>query len=291
MAGRMEGKVSFITGAGRGQGRAHAVKQASEGADIIAVDICADIRSVPYPMATWDDLQETKRLVEKTGRRCVAVKADVRDRGQLQAALDEGLAELGSLTTVCANAGVLPLAMGDPHPLDFQDAVDVDLIGVMNTVAVSVPHLLPHGRRASIIITGSTAAQQPNSFNNPIMGPGGSGYSWAKTTLLTYTEQMAMHLAPHGVRVNAVHPTNCSTHLMHNDGIYSVFRPDLETGSVSRDDFALAARAYHAVPEPWIQPDEVADLVLYLASDESRSVTGDNIRIDLGVVIKGLPGQ
>ena len=294
MTGRMEGKVSFITGAGRGQGRAHAVKQASEGADIIAIDICADIPSVPYPMASWDDLQETKRLVEKAGRRCVAVKADVRDRNQLRAALDEGLAELGRLTTVCANAGVLPLAMGEPEPLDFQDAVDVDLIGVMNTVAVTVPHLLPHGRGASIIITGSTAAQQPHSFSSDprqIMGLGGSGYGWAKTTLISYIEHMAMHLAPHGVRVNGVHPTNCSTHLMHNQGIYSVFRPDMEAGSVGEDDFAVAACHYHAVPEPWIQPDEVADLVLYLGSDESRSVTAENIRIDLGVVVKGLPSR
>lgn len=294
MTGRMEGKVSFITGAGRGQGRAHAVKQAGAGAGIIAVDICEDIPSVPYPMATWDDLQETKRLVEKTGRRCVAVKADVRKRDELKAALDEGLAEFGRLTTVCANAGVLPLAMGDPEPLDFQDAVDVDLIGVMNTVAVSVPHLLPHGRGASIIITGSTAAQLPHSFSGSssrIMGPGGSGYGWAKTTLISYIEHMAMHLGPHGVRVNGVHPTNCSTHLMHNDGIYSVFRPDLETGSVSRDDFAVAGRAFHPVPVPWIEPDEVADLVLYLASDESKSVTAENIRIDLGAVVKGLPSQ
>lgn len=294
MTGRMEGKVSFITGAGRGQGRAHAVKQASEGADIIAVDICEDIPSVPYPMASWDDLQETKRLVEKAGRRCMAVKADVRKRDQLEAALGEGLAEFGSLTTVCANAGVLPLAMGDPEPLDFQDAVDVDLIGVMNTVAVSVPHLLPHGRGASIIITGSTAAQLPHSFggaSSRIMGPGGSGYGWAKTVLVSYIEHMAMHLGPYGVRVNGVHPTNCNTHLMHNDGIYSVFRPDMETGSVSRDDFAVAGRAFHPVPVPWIEPDEVADLVLYLASDESKSVTAENIRIDLGAVVKGLPSQ
>ena len=294
MAGRMEGKVSFITGAGRGQGRAHAVKQASEGADIIAVDICEDIPSVPYPMSSWEDLQETKALVEKTGRRCVAVKADVRIREQLKAAADEGVAELGTITTVCANAGVLPLAMGDPQPLDFQDAVDVDLIGVMNTVAVTVPHLLPHGRGASIIITGSTAAQQPHSFASEprqIMGSGGSGYGWAKMLIIPYVEHMAMHLAPHGVRVNGVHPTNCDTHLMHNQGIYSVFRPDLETFNVAKEDFAVAARHYHAIPEEWIAPEEVADLVLYLASDESRAVTAENIRIDLGVVVKGLPSR
>jgi NAD(P)-dependent dehydrogenase (short-subunit alcohol dehydrogenase family) len=161
MAGRMEGKVSFITGAGRGQGRAHAVKQASEGADIIAIDICEDIESNPYPMSSWDDLLETKSLVESHGRRCVAIKADVRDRAQLRAAVDEGVAQLGSLTTVCANAGILPMAMGDPNPLDFQDAVDVDLLGVMNAVTVAVPHLLQGEAGGSIIITGSTAAMMP----------------------------------------------------------------------------------------------------------------------------------
>ena len=155
MAGRMDGKVSFITGAGRGQGRAHAVKQASEGADIIAIDICEDIESNPYPMSSWEDLQETKSLVEGHGRRCVAVKADVRDRPQLRAALDDGVAQLGTLTTVCANAGILPMAMGDPNPLDFQDAVDVDLLGVMNAVTVAVPHLLLAEAGGSIIITGS----------------------------------------------------------------------------------------------------------------------------------------
>src|SRR6516165_4230326 len=203
MAGRMAGKVSFITGAGRGQGRAHAVLQAREGADIIGIDICEDIKSNPYPMASWDDLMETKRLVEKEGRRCVAVKADVRNREQLADALNEGIAELGQLTTVMANAGILPLAMGDPEPMDFQDAVDVDLIGVMNTVAVSVPHLVPAGNGASIIITGSTAALIPNttSTTDPrmIMGPGGAGYSWSKQTLVGYTKEMALHLAHTGI--------------------------------------------------------------------------------------------
>jgi len=179
MAGRMEGKVSFITGAGRGQGRAHAVLQAREGADIIAVDICEDIKSNPYPMAGWDDLVDTKTLVEEAGRRCVAVKADVRDREELRRALNQGIAELGRLTTVMANAGILPLAMGEPEPMDFQDAVDVDLIGVMNTVAVAVPHLIPAGTGASIVITGSTAALIPNTTSSAdprmIMGPGGGG--------------------------------------------------------------------------------------------------------------------
>lgn len=296
MAGRMAGKVSFITGAARGQGRAHAALQAREGADIIAIDICEDIESNPYPMASWDDLMETKRLVEQAGRRCVAVKADVRNREQLDKALGQGLAELGQLTTVMANAGVLPLAMGDPQPMDFQDAVDVDLIGVMNTVAVSVPHLLPAGNGASIIITGSTAALIPNTTSTAdprmIMGPGGAGYSWSKQTLVGYTQEMALHLARTGIRVNVVHPTNCNTHLMNNEGIYQVFRPDIE-GPVTKEDFRPASESYHALPTPWLEPEDVAELVLFLASDAAKYMTGTSIPIDAGCMVKWPkgPGQ
>ena len=298
MTGRMLGKVSFVTGAGRGQGRAHAALQAREGADIIAVDICEDIESNPYPMASWDDLMETKRIVEEVGRRCVAVKADVRNREQLDKALGQGVAELGQLTTVMANAGILPLAMGDPKPMDFQDAVDVDLIGVMNTVAVSVPHLMLAGNGASIIITGSTAALIPNTISatadpRTIMGPGGAGYSWSKQTLVGYAQQMALHLAPTGIRVNVVHPTNCNTHLMNSEGIYQVFRPDLQDQPVTKEDFRLASVFYHALPTPWLEPEDVAELVLFLASDASKYMTGASIPIDAGCMIKwpNGPGQ
>ncbi|OBB19957.1 mycofactocin-coupled SDR family oxidoreductase [Mycolicibacterium elephantis] len=297
MAGRMEGKVSLITGAGRGQGRAHAVLQAREGADVIAVDICEDIESNPYPMASWDDLAETQRLVEKEGRRCVAVKADVRNREQLTDALNQGLAEFGRLTTVMANAGILPMAMGDPQPLDFQDAVDVDLIGVMNTVAVTVPHLVAAGTGASIIITGSTAALIPNTANDAndprtIMGPGGAGYSWSKQTLVGYTQQMALHLAPTGIRINVVHPTNCNTHLMNAQGIYQLFRPDLQ-GEISKEDFQPASEFYHALPTAWLEPEDVAELVLFLASDAAKHMTGASIPLDAGAMAKWPkgPGQ
>jgi SDR family mycofactocin-dependent oxidoreductase len=289
MAGLLDGKVCFITGAGRGQGRAHAVKQASEGAKIIAVDVCEDIESNPYPMSSWADLEDTKRLVEKTGSTCVIVKADVRDRSQLAGALAEGVAEFGRLTTVCANAGILPMAMGDPQPTDFQDAVDVDLIGVMNTVRVAIPHLVEAGREGSVIITGSTAGMMPNTLSptqdpKGLMGPGSAGYGWSKRILISFTEEMALHLAPYGVRVNCVHPTNVNTHLLHNEGLYGMFRPDLQ--EVSREDFIPASTAFQALPIPWLEPDDVADLVCFLASDASKNITGDNIRIDAGSLIK-----
>ena len=281
MAGRLEGKVAFITGAARGQGRSHAVRLAQEGADIIAVDICEQIESNPYPLATPEDLEETKRLVERLDRRIVTAKADVRERSQLRDALGAGVAELGRLDIVLANAGILPMAMGDPDPLDFVDATDVDLLGVMNAVAVALPHLPDH---SSIVVTGSTAAMLPGTTDNPAMGPGSAGYGWAKKTLMGYVEQMALHLAPKFIRVNCVHPTNVNTHLLHNDGLYSMFRPDLE--NPIREDVEPAFTTFQAMPIPYVEPVDISNLMLFLASDESRYITGQQIRVDAGSLLK-----
>jgi SDR family mycofactocin-dependent oxidoreductase len=281
MTGRLEGKVAFITGAGRGQGRSHAIRLAQEGADIIAVDICRQIQSNPYPLSSAEDLAETEREVKGLGRRIVARQADVRDRHELGEALQAGLTDLGHVEVVVANAGILPMAMGDPDPMDFQDAVDVDLVGVMNTVAVALPHL-PDA--SSIIITGSTAGMMPNTTGNPVMGPGGGGYGWSKRTLIGYSEQMALCLAPRFIRVNTVHPTNCNTDLLHNDGLYSLFRPDLE--HPTREDVLPAFTTFQAMPTPYVEPVDISNLVLFLASDESRYVTGQQIRVDAGSLLK-----
>jgi SDR family mycofactocin-dependent oxidoreductase len=281
MPGRLEGKVAFITGAARGQGRSHAVRLAEEGADIIAVDICRQIESNPYPLATPEDLAETALMVEKAGRRIVTRQADVRERTELREAVESGVTELGRLDIVVANAGILPMAMGDPDPMDFVDATDVDLLGVMNAVAVSVPHL---GRLASIVITGSTAAMMPNTTDNPAMGPGSAGYGWAKKTLISYGEEMALHLASRFIRVNVVHPTNVNTHLLHNDGLYGMFRPDLE--HPTREDAEAAFTAFQAMPIPYVEPVDISNLVLFLASDEARYITGQQIRVDAGSLLK-----
>jgi SDR family mycofactocin-dependent oxidoreductase len=288
MTGRVAGKVALVTGAARGQGRSHAVRLAEEGADIIAVDICEQIESNPYPLSTEADLAETAQQVEKLEQRIVTVKADVRERSQLRDAVAAGIAQLGHLDVVVANAGILPMAMGDPDPMDFVDATDVDLIGVMNTVAVSLPHL-PDG--ASIVITGSTAAMMPNTTDNPMMGPGSAGYGWAKRILIEYTEQIALQLAPRFIRANAVHPTNCNTHLLHNDGLYAMFRPDLE--HPTREDVEPAFTMFQAMPIPYVEPADISNVVLFLASDESRYVTGQQIRVDAGSLLKfpqGPPG-
>jgi SDR family mycofactocin-dependent oxidoreductase len=286
MAGRLEGKVAFITGAARGQGRAHAIAMAREGADIIAVDICRDIPSNPYPLANPDDLAETERSVKEVGRRAVARVADVRERHELRDAVETGLADLGKIDVVVANAGILPMAMGRPHDaMSFVDASDVDLLGVMNTVAVTIPHL---ANGASIIITGSTAGMIRGTTDNPNMGPGGRGYGWSKRVIIEYVEEMSLALADRMIRVNAIHPTNCNTHLLQNDGMYSMFRPDLTQAGkqATREEAEPLFTIFQAMPIPYIEPEDMANLGVFLASDESRYVTGQQIRVDAGSLLK-----
>lgn len=285
MAGKLEGKVAFITGAARGQGRAHAVAMAKEGADVIAVDICRDIPSNPYPLATPDDLSETERSVKELGRQVIARIADVRERHELREAVEAGLAAFGKIDVVVANAGILPMAMGKPDPMQFVDASDVDLVGVMNTVAVAVPHLTDG---ASVIVTGSTAGMIRGTTDNPNMGPGGAGYGWSKRIVMEYVEEMSLHLAPRMIRVNAIHPTNCNTHLLQNDGMYSMFRPDLTQAGTkaTREDAEPLFTIFQAMPIPYIEPEDMANLGVFLASDDSRYITGQQIRVDAGSLLK-----
>jgi SDR family mycofactocin-dependent oxidoreductase len=275
----MQGKVAFVTGAARGQGRSHATLLAAEGADIIAVDICEDIASNGYRLSTLADLEQTASEVEAMDRRIVARQADVRERSQLQAALEAGLAELGHVDVLVANAGICPI--GTPDVQAFVDAVDVDYVGVVNSVSVVLPHL-PSG--GSIVITGSTAGLRPGTTDNPALGPGGAGYSLAKQHLVSYTEALALQLGPKLIRVNAVHPTNCNTPILHQEKMYQIFRPDLK--NPTREDAEQAFLGYLAMPVPYIEPVDVSNLVLFLASDESRYVTGQNIRVDGGNLLK-----
>lgn len=285
MTGRLEGKVAFITGAARGQGRAHAIAMAREGADIIAVDICRNIESNPYPLATPDDLAETERSVKELGRRVLARVVDVRERNELRDAVEAGIADLGRIDIVVANAGILPMAMGKPDPMQFVDASDVDLLGVMNTVAVTIPHL-PDG--ASIIVTGSTAGMIRGTTDNPNMGPGGAGYGWSKRIVMEYVDEMCLHLAPRMIRINAIHPTNCNTALLQNDGMYSMFRPDLTQAGkkAKREDAEPLFTLFQAMPIPYVEPEDMANLGVFLASDDARYITGQHIRVDAGSLLK-----
>jgi SDR family mycofactocin-dependent oxidoreductase len=277
MPGRLEGQVAFITGAARGQGRAHAVRMAEEGADIIAVDICAQIESNLYPLATLEDLQETERAVKALGRQIVARVGDVRERGDLRAAVEEGVQQFGKIDILVAQAGILPMGQTD-DPMDFVDASDVDLLGVMNAVAVTLPHM-PNG--SSIIITGSTAAMMSGTVQG---APGGAGYAWAKNVLMGYTEQMALHLATRMTRVNCIHPTNCNTHLVQNEQVYKMFCPDIE--NPTREDAEPRFVYFQGMPIPYIEPEDTANLAVFLASDESRYITGQQIRIDAASLLK-----
>jgi SDR family mycofactocin-dependent oxidoreductase len=279
--GRVEDKVAFITGAARGQGRSHAVHLAEEGADIIAVDICEDITSNEYPLARPEDLDETVRLVEKTGRRIVPIQADVRDRQALAEALDRGITELGKLDVVVANAGICPLGEGLPVEA-FIDAVDVDLVGVINAVHVALPRL---GEGASIIMTGSVAGllSSASSGSGP-QGLGGAGYNLAKRVIVEYSTTLAVKLAPKSIRVNAVHPTNCNTDMLQSEPMYKTFRPDLANPTVAEAEEGF--RSFQAMPVPWVEPADISYAVVYLASDESRYITGLQLPVDAGATIK-----
>ena len=280
---RLTGKVALITGAARGQGRSHAVHLADEGADIIAVDICSDIASNEYPLATKADLDETAKLIEKSGRRVITAVADVRDRAALKKVIDDAVAELGELHVVVANAGICPQGSHIPYR-GFIDAFDVDFVGVVNTVHVGLEHLKEGG---SVIVTGSIAGlveQKDLATGGGPQGPGGAGYGMAKKMVRDYTKALALTMAPHNIRINTVHPTNVNTDMLHNLPMYRTFRPDLP--DPSREDAELVFPILQAMPIPYIEPEDVSHAVVFLASDESRYVTGQQLFIDGGAALK-----
>ncbi|HEU5026987.1 MAG TPA: mycofactocin-coupled SDR family oxidoreductase [Spirillospora sp.] len=279
--GRVDGKVAFITGAARGQGRSHAVRLAEEGADIIAVDLCQDYATVGYPLARPDDLKETVRLVEELGRRIVAVQADVREAAQLRDAVERGIAELGRLDIVVAQAGIAGMK-GQPPLQAWSDVVDTNLIGTINAVQAALPHL-PEG--GSIIATGSTAALMViGTIDEPGKDPGGHAYMYAKQALSQYIHELARNVARLKIRANVVHPTNCNTDMLQSEPMYRSFRPDLE--HPTRADAEPAFGVQQAMPVPYVEPRDISDMVLFLASDESRYVTGMQMRVDAGGYLK-----
>jgi SDR family mycofactocin-dependent oxidoreductase len=279
--GRVQGKVAFVTGAARGQGRSHAVRLAEEGADIIAVDLCENIDTIGYPMATLEDLEETAALIEKTGRRVVTAKADVRDASQLKAALEDGIAQLGGLDIVVAQAGVAGMK-GQPPLQAWIDVINTNLIGTINAIQVSLMHLK---EGASIIATGSTAAlMDTHQKNDPGNDPGGMAYVHSKRALSAYVHDLATELAARGIRANVVHPTNCNTNMLQSEPMYRSFRPDLEKPELK--DAEPVFYVQQAMKVPWVEPEDISNAVLWLASDEARFVTGAQLRIDAGGYLK-----
>ncbi|MDO3333902.1 mycofactocin-coupled SDR family oxidoreductase [Mycobacteroides abscessus] len=285
--GRVEGKVALVSGAARGQGRSHAQLLAAEGADIIAFDICADIETNDYPLARPEDLDETARLVEKEGRKAHTAIVDVRDRAAVQKAIDTAVAEYGRLDIIVANAGIAPLTANLPMQA-FVDAVDVDLIGVMNVIHAGLKYL---EAGASIVATGSLAAYlaslQGQSLGDGNAAPGGAGYAFAKQVVAHYVNDLALQLAPKFIRVNAVHPTNVNTDMLHNPTMYHTFRPDLE--NPTREDAELTFPVLNAIPVPYVEPSDISEAVVFLASDAARFVTGQQLRVDAGGYLKSFP--
>lgn len=278
--GTLDNKVAVVSGAARGQGRSHARALAAEGAHIIALDICADLEGNTYPLARPEDLEETARLVEKEGVRSHTVIVDVRERSAVWRAVAEGVEQLGRLDIVVANAGICPLGKGQTLQ-SWSDTIDTDLAGVFNVIQGSLPHL---GDGASIIATGSLAAQLGSATNQ---GPGGSAYSLAKQVVAHYVNDLAVQLAKKNIRVNAVHPTNVNTDMLHNEGMYKIFRPDLD--HPTREDAEAAFPAMQAMRVPYIEPNDVSDAVVFLASDAARYITGTQLRIDAGGYVKSVP--
>jgi (+)-trans-carveol dehydrogenase len=277
MAGRVEGKVAFITGAARGQGRSHAIRLAAEGADIIAVDICAQVGSVPYPMATTEDLAQTVKEVEALDRRIVATQADVRDYAGLKQALDDGVTQLGRLDIVCSNAGIF--STGRAAELDettWQDMIDINLTGMWHAVKAAIPHLIAGGRGGSIVITSSVLGLKP--AQNIVH------YVSAKHGVVGLMRTLALELAPNFIRVNTVNPTTVDTDMVQNETMYRLYRPDLD--NPGRQDMSEAAVGTNALPIPWVESVDVSDAVLFLASDEARYITGVTLPVDAGYFLK-----
>jgi (+)-trans-carveol dehydrogenase len=277
--GKLEGKVAFITGAARGQGRSHAVRLAQEGADIIAVDLCAQMGSVGYPMATEEDLAETVRQVEALDRRIVASVADVRDSAALKGAVDDGVAQLGRLDIVLANAGIATFAPVEDLTDDMWDEmIAVNLTGVFKTVRAAVPHIKAGGRGGAIVLTSSTAG---------IKGLANlAHYVAAKHGVVGLVKTMANEFAPDMIRVNSVHPTSVNTDMIHNEETYGLFRPDKPKSEVTREEAGESFKTMNALPIEWVEPVDISNAILFLVSDDARYVTGVQLPVDAGSVQK-----
>jgi SDR family mycofactocin-dependent oxidoreductase len=278
MAGRLEGKVAFITGAARGQGRSHAVRFAAEGADIIGVDICADIPDVGYPLATRADLDDTVAMVETLDRRMVAGVGDVRDRESLRKVLDEGLAELGHLDFVLANAGIMPTRGDHANELRaWHDTLGVVLTGVMHTVELTYPRLIAQGHGGAIVITGSMAAVEPMMRTEHGKTLGLLGYAAAKAALVNLMRNYASILAVHGIRVNVIQPTGVNTPMINNRMMEEHWATQTE-----QDGLALV----NALPVRVVEPIDISNAMLWLCSEEGRYMTGSAIRVDAGANLR-----
>lgn len=274
MAGRVQGEVAFISGGARGQGRSHAVRLAEEGADIITFDICQDIPTNPYPMASSDDLKETVRQVEALGRRIIAREADSRDFAAVKKVADEGAAEFGRIDIVSANAGILGEinTTEEQSEAGWQEMIDTNLTGVRNTAKAAIRHIKAGGNGGVIVLTSSTAG---------IIGYANlSHYTSAKHGVVGLMKSLTLELAGENIRVNSVHPTQVDTRMIQNEAMYKLFMPEEE--NPTREKFAETSQGMQAMPVPWVESIDISNALLFLVSDEARYITGQQLKVDLG---------
>jgi SDR family mycofactocin-dependent oxidoreductase len=269
MSGKLEGRVAFITGAARGQGRAHAVRMASEGADIIAVDIADKLPDgVPYPPATVDDLAETVRLVEATNRRILSYTVDTRDYEALSQAVDDGVAQLGRLDIIVANAGIaIPQSWNEITPESFRDVMDINVTGTWNTVMAGADKIIEGSRGGSIILISSAAGMKMQPFM--------VHYTASKHAVTGLARGFAAELGKHSIRVNSVHPGPVNTPMGTGDMVSAV-------GKTMETNPQLSHMLTPFLPSWVAEPEDIADAVCWLASDESRYVTAAQIPVDQG---------
>jgi SDR family mycofactocin-dependent oxidoreductase len=271
--GRVSGKVAFVTGAARGQGRSHAIRLAEEGADIVAVDLCAPISTVPYDLSTPDDLAQTAKLVEEQDRRILTRQVDVRDQAGLDAMVADAIAEFGHIDIVVANAGIATLGMSwELTEQQWDEMLAVNLTGVWKTTKAVIPSMIEAGRGGSIILTSSIAGLLPFA--------GISHYVSAKHGVTGLMRALALELGPHNIRVNSVHPAIVNTDMIHNEATYSLFLPQLQNPSL--DEAADALRFMNTLNVPWLEPLDISNMVLFLASEEARRITGTTQVVDAG---------
>jgi SDR family mycofactocin-dependent oxidoreductase len=267
---RLEGKVAFITGVARGQGRSHAVRMAEEGADIIGLDICRDLDTVQYAMATEEDLAHTVKLVEQTGRGIIAERADVRERAEVEAVLAKGLQAFGHVDCVLANAGIMPI-LGEVSKTQqaWHDGIDTMLTGVFNTVDVAIPHMVERGQGGSIVITSSAAGLRGYDM---FTTAGGMAYTAAKHGVVGLMRTWANVLGPQSIRVNSIHPTGVNTPMVANEAF----------GAYAAEFPAVVAAMSNALPVPMVESSDISNAVVFLCSDEGRYVTGVTLPVDAG---------
>jgi (+)-trans-carveol dehydrogenase len=276
---RLDGKVAFITGAARGQGRSHAIRLAEEGADIIAVDIAAPIASVPYDLGTPDDLAQTVKNVEALDRRIIATQADVRDFDALKAAVDDGVAQLGRLDIVSANAGVLAYGRVEELPEQaWQDILATCLTGAWHAAKAAIPHLRAGGRGGSIILTSSSVGLKAEENM--------AHYVAAKHGVVGLMRALALDLAPDMIRVNSILPSAVDTGMVNNEATYALFAPDLDEKDRTKERLLERFAMLNLLPVSLLDPIDISNALLWLASDEARYVTGVALPIDAGLQIK-----